>query len=150
MNISIWTRHSKTMEANEFILKDPAGNVLARLGQYDFGATCLIMTAKQDVSEASLCVQDSEGSSLDLHNLKSGSRAMLTPGFNLFEPTSYFQPSLVINQAMNRHFMNINLGPETKLVLGHDSKESISISSRAGEPKITLFDVNEKPIWSTH
>ena len=77
------------MEANEFLLMGRAGNVVARLGQYDFGDTCLTLTANQNVSVASLCVQNNEGAFLDLHNLKSESRVTLTPGFNLYEPPAH-------------------------------------------------------------
>jgi hypothetical protein len=91
-------RHPKAAEANEFLLKDRAGNVVARLGQDGFGGTCLILSAKQNVSVASLCVQNDEGASLDLHNLKSESRATLTPGFNLYEPMSHSRPALVITE----------------------------------------------------
>ena len=97
-SVANWTRHPRTVEANEFLLKDRAGNVVARLGQYDFGDTCLTLKANQNVSVANLCVQNDEGASLDLHNLKSESRATLTPGFNLYEPMSHLQPALVITE----------------------------------------------------
>ena len=95
-SIATWERHPRAAEANEFLLKDGSGNVVARLGQDGFGNTCLILTAKQNVSVASLCVQNDEGASLDLHNLKSESRATLTPGFNLYEPMFRLQPALII------------------------------------------------------
>ncbi len=150
VSVANWRRHPATVEANEFLLKDHSGNVVARLGQYGFSDTCLTLTAKQNVSMANLCVQDSEGSSLDLHNVKSESRATLTPGFNSYEPLTRFQPALVISDAMNSHFVHIDVGAETKLIMGNDSKDSVSISSRAGEPQIVLFGVNQKPIWSSH
>ena len=149
-SVANWTRHPRTVEANEFLIKDHAGNVVARLGQSDFGDTCLKLTAKQNVSIASLCVQDGEGSSLDLLNVKSQSRATLTPGFDVYEPLYHFQPALVINDAMRSHFVDIKVGTETKLVMGHGYKDSVSISSRAGEPKIVLFSVNQNPVWSSH
>jgi hypothetical protein len=71
-------KRTKTIEANEFLVRDRAGKIVARLGHDDFGDTCLTLTAQQSVSVANLCVQDNEGSSLDLHNLKSDSRATLT------------------------------------------------------------------------
>jgi len=37
--------------------------------------------AKERVAVANMCVQDEEGFGLDLHSLKSESRATLTPGF---------------------------------------------------------------------
>lgn len=97
-SFATWERHPKTAEANEFLLKDRGGNVVARLGQDAFGDTCLTLTAAQNVSVASLCVQNDEGASLDLHNLKSESRAWLTPGFNWYEPMSREQPALVITE----------------------------------------------------
>ncbi|HTG28245.1 MAG TPA: hypothetical protein VK818_08480 [Methylomirabilota bacterium] len=72
-SIASWTKRTKTIEANEFLVRDRAGKIVARLGHDDFGDTCLTLTAQQSVSVANLCVQDSEGSSLDLHNLKSDS-----------------------------------------------------------------------------
>jgi hypothetical protein len=89
---------------------------------------------------ANLCVQDGEGAGPDLSNVKSQSGVTLTPGF--------FQPGLTITDAMRSHFVDIKVGTETKLVMGHGYKDSVSISSRAGEPKIVLFGVNQKPVWS--
>lgn len=98
LTVAHWRRHPQTVEANEFLLRGHSGNVAARLGQNGFGDTCLTLTANQNVSVANLCVQNNEGVSLDLHNLKSESRATLTPGFNLYEPVSHFQPALVITE----------------------------------------------------
>lgn len=94
---AIWTRHPNTIEANQFIVRDRAGNVVARLGQESFGDTCLTLIANQNVSIASMCVQDREGALLDLHNLKSESRTTMTPGFYTFEPLAYFQTALIVN-----------------------------------------------------
>ena len=90
-----WRRHPTTIEASEFLLKDRAGNVVARLGQHT-GDTCLTLRANQNVSIAELCVQDGEGASLDLHNLKSESRAVLTPGFKIREPFDEIQPVMLL------------------------------------------------------
>lgn len=97
-SIAAWERHPKTVEANEFLLKDRAGNVVARLGEEAYGDSCLTLTAIHNVSVASLCVQNNEGAILDLHNLRTESRATLTPGFNLSEPMSRLQPALVITE----------------------------------------------------
>jgi hypothetical protein len=77
---AMWTRHPSTIEANEFVVRDRAGNIVARLGAIGLGETCLELTAKGDTSIANLCVQNEGGAILDLHNLKSESRATLTPG----------------------------------------------------------------------
>jgi hypothetical protein len=144
-----WTRHPKTLEANEFVVRNLSGDIVARLGQDNLGDTCLTLKAKENVAVASLCVQDKEGSSLDLHNLKSESRAMLTPGFYSYEPFFQFQPALVINETMNTNFANLNVGTKTTLTMGHNSKDSVKISSSSEEPRITLFGANENPVWST-
>jgi hypothetical protein len=93
-----WPRYPKTVVAEEFVLKDRTGNIVAKLGQYGFGDTCLTLTAKQNVSVASLCVQEGEGASLDLHNLKRESRVMLTPGLNLYEPMSHVPATFVMSE----------------------------------------------------
>ena len=98
VSIINWPKHPKTVEANEFQVTDRTGNVVARLGQYGFGETCLTLIANKNVSVANFCVQDDEGATLDLHNLKSESRATLTPGFNLSEPASHFKASLIITE----------------------------------------------------
>jgi hypothetical protein len=89
--LTTWFRHPKTVDAAEFLVRDRAGNVVARLGQRRFGDTCLTLTSDGNVSVANLCVQNAEGAYLDLHNLKSESRATLTPGFRMYEPMSRFQ-----------------------------------------------------------
>ncbi|MGA3178153.1 MAG: hypothetical protein ABSE19_12510 [Candidatus Acidiferrum sp.] len=144
-----WKRTREVVEAKEIILKDGAGNVAARLGQDNLGNTCLTLNAKAHIAVASLCVQDGEGSSLDLHNLKSQSRATLTPGFYLYEPHEHLQPALIINESASTNFANLNVGAEVKLTMGHNSKDSVRLSSPAGEPRITPLGANENPVWST-
>jgi len=101
-----WFGHPKTVEAAEFLVRDRQGNVVARLGQLNFGDTCLTLTANQNVSVANLCVQNDEGTYLDLHNLKSESRATLTPGFSICEPLYRFRASLGIFE--NGHEIGIS------------------------------------------
>ena len=116
LTLANWSRHPKTVEANEFLLRGQSGNIAARLGQEGLGDTCLTLMAKGKVAIASLCVQDGEGSSLDLHNLKSESRATLTPGFYTYEPLMQFRPALVINGVNysdgNRWPSKLSLGPD--------------------------------------
>jgi len=52
---------------------------------------------RTNISIASMSVQGRGGASLDLHNLKSESRATLTPGFYMFEPLAQVQPALIVN-----------------------------------------------------
>jgi hypothetical protein len=49
------------------------------------------------MSIASMCVQGRGDASLDHHNLKSESRATLTPGFYMFEPLAQVQLALIVN-----------------------------------------------------
>jgi hypothetical protein len=67
LTIANWRQHPKTIEANELLLRGQSGNIAARLGQESFGDSCLTLMAKGKVAVASMCVQDEEGSSLDLH-----------------------------------------------------------------------------------
>ena len=90
-------KHPNTVEANQFLVRDRAGNVTARLGQDSFGDTCLTLVAEQNISIASMSVQGRGGASLDLHNLKSESSATLTPGFYMFEPLAQVQLALIVN-----------------------------------------------------
>ena len=114
--VANWRRHPRTVEANEFLLRGQSGNIAARLGQEGLGDTCLTLMAKGKIAVASLCVQDEEGSSLDLHNLKSESRATLTPGFYTYEPLMQIRPALVINGVNysdgNRWPSKLSLGPD--------------------------------------
>ncbi|MGH9747429.1 MAG: hypothetical protein ACRD59_15135 [Candidatus Acidiferrales bacterium] len=107
VSVANWMRHPKSIAANEFLVTDRSGQIVARLGHDKYNDTCLTLTAKQQVSIASLCVQDDEGSSLDLHNMKTESRVLLTPGFNTIEPASQFQPALIISDGKNDRFTEV-------------------------------------------
>jgi hypothetical protein len=148
--VANWTRHPKTLEANEFLVKDQVGNIVATLGQDGFGSTCLSLTEKQKISNAALCVDYEGDSSLDLFNLKSESRAMLTDGFNIHEGPGRIEAGLMVHDEINHHLLSINLGADPKLAMDLGAKSYVSISSRAGLPKITLFGADGKPIWSSH
>lgn len=96
---ALWTKHPATIEAREFVVRDSAGITVARLGREAFGDTCLELTAKGDASIASLCVQNEEDAILDLHNLKTESRATLTAGVWLHEGPGALAPGLVISST---------------------------------------------------
>jgi hypothetical protein len=95
-SLANWKIHPKKLVADELVLRDPNGNVSARLGQDYLGGTCLTLSAKKNISVASLCVEDDEGASLDLYNLKSDSPATLTPGFKLHEPNFPLAPMFLL------------------------------------------------------
>lgn len=144
------TQHPKTVEATQFLLKDSAGNIVARLGQMDFGGTCLTLTAKAHAADAELCVHDDDSSSLVLLDHRGDSRVSLSPGFNTHEPLMRFPPGLYIGEDLGKNYLNISLGTETRLVIGHGSNESVVISSPGDKPAISLFGGDGKKVWSTH
>lgn len=122
--------------------------MFAKLAKSKFGDSCLTLESKENTSEASLCAQDLEGTFLDLHNIKSDSRAMLTPGFYMTEPMMPISPAFVINDHQNEHTLHINLGSESELEMDHNSNKSVLISSTPEHAKISLFDESGKPSWS--
>jgi hypothetical protein len=143
-------RHPKTVEANQFLLKDGKGNIVAKLGQMDFGGTCLTLNAKAHGADAELCVNDDDSSALVLLDHHGDSRVSLSPGFNLYEPLNRVAPGLYIGEELGKNYLNISLGTETKLVLGHGSNESVVISAPENKPAINLIDSDGKKTWSTH
>ncbi len=142
--------HPKTVEATQFLLKDSAGNIVASLGQMEFGGTCLTLTAKAHAADAELCVHDDDSSSLSLLEHRGDSRVLLSPGFQTYEPSMRFAPGLYIGEDLGKNYLNISLGTETKLVIGHGSSESVFISSGGDKPAISLFGSDGKKAWSTH
>lgn len=143
-------RQPKIVEGTRLVLKDEAGNVVASLGKEDFGETCLTISAKAHAAVSALCVADDGGSSLDLHDLQTESRVLLTPGFTGHEPLLQFPAGLLIEKDASKHFVNLRLGDETKMVIGHGSNDSIILSSPPSKPEIALFGEGGKQIWSTH
>lgn len=143
-----WRRHSKTLEGSQLVLRDDAGAVFAKLAKSKNGDACLTLESKGNASAADLCVQDLEGAFLDLHNLKSNSRAMLSPGFYMREG-GRVSPALVLNDGQNAHTFHVYLGSESKLEMDHNSNESVVVSSTPERAKNSLFDESGKPHWST-
>ena len=140
----------KTVEGTQFLLKDAAGNVVARLGQMNLGGTCLTLTSKGHAADAELCVHDDESSHLALLNHHGDSRVSLSPGFTSYEPMIRFPAGLYIGEELGKNFVNLSLGAETKLIIGHASHDSIVVSSSLEKPSINLFGRDGQTVWSTH
>ena len=138
----------KTVEGNEFLLKDSVGNVFAKLGPYS-GGTCLTLNAKGHAADAELCVSDDESSFLRLSNKNGDSQVLLSPGHTTFEPLHRFPAGLYIGENLGDNFANISLGADTKLVIGHGSQKSVVVSSPSDKPSINLFGSDGKTVWST-
>jgi hypothetical protein len=164
------TKHPEIVEATRFVLKDDAGNVLAKLGSESFGSTCLTLSARAAAAASQLCVADDGGSLLDLHNRKTESRVLLTPGFTGYEPntsnSSDFGPlmplfnggyhplrpipaGLVVEENMFRSYLRFNLSDHTEVVIGHGKNQVVVLSENPDKSSITLFSREGKPIWST-
>jgi len=143
-------RHPRIVEATRLVLKDEAGNAVATLGKEGFGETCLTLSGKAHAAVSSFCGADDGGSSLDLHDLQTESRVLLTPGFTGYEPLMNFPAGLLIEKDADKHYVKLSLGDETKMVIGHGTKDSIILSSPTSKPAISLFSEDGKPLWSTH
>lgn len=142
------TRRPKTVEANQILLKDKKGNVIAKLGDEGYGDTCLTLLAQANGPRSELCV-DQSGSFLVLSG-PNDSRVSLTPGFSTIEPLMPISPGLYIGENNGENFVNIGIGSETSIAIGHGSKKAIEISSPTGTPAINLFGGDGKKLWSTH
>jgi hypothetical protein len=143
----LWHR-PKTVEGNQLVLRDDAGKVFAKVEKSKFGDACLTLASKENGSEAYLCVQDLEGAYLDLHNIKSNSRAMLSPGFYM-QDVGRTSPALVIDDERNDQSFHINLQSVSNLEMDRNSKKSIVVSSGSKGAKISLFDESGNQYWST-
>lgn len=141
-------QHPKTVEGTQFILKDSVGNVVAQLGPSS-GGTCLTLTAKGHAADAELCVSDSESSHFALYNHNGYSQVLLSPGYTTVEPLHRFPAGLYIGENLGNNFVNLSLGAETELIIGHGSQKSVVVSSSSNKPSINLFGSDGKTVWST-
>jgi hypothetical protein len=142
-----WSQRNRTtVEAREFLLKDEAGNVVARMGKEAF-SHCLSFKAKSNSASASLCVGDDDSSSLFLSDHQGTSRVSLSPGFNIYEPPGRFPPGLYIGENDGANYINYTLGDETKMTIGHGSSESVVVSSSRAKSEIKIYGENGKTIW---
>jgi hypothetical protein len=142
------TRRPETVEANQILLKDKKGNLIAKLGDEGYGSTCLTLFAQVNGPRSELCV-DRSGSFLVLSG-PNDSRVSLTPGFSTIEPSMPIAPGLYIGENNGQNFASISIGSETSIAIGHGSMKAIEISSPTGSPAINLFGGDGKKLWSTH
>jgi hypothetical protein len=141
-------RRPAIVEANQLLLKDHNGNVIAKLGDAGYGSTCLTLRAQANGPTSELCVEQ-HGSYLGLIG-PNDSRAILTPGYTTVEPYMRFGPGLYIGENDGQNFVNVSVGAETKMVISHNAKNTVEISSAAGAPAlVNLFGSDGKKIWST-
>ena len=146
-----WRMERKdVVQAKEFILKDDSGAVVARLSHTNWG-TCLELTGKGQASEASLCVGDDYGSSLQLTNQHGADRAFLSAGLRMVEGPGTLSPGLVIAKDDGKSLISVSLGTETKLVVGQGTEKNslVVLATPQMKPTIRILDSTGKTLWTT-
>jgi hypothetical protein len=83
--LAVETSQTKTVEANQFVLKDEAGNVIAKLGAQRIDGTCLTLSTKENSATAQLCVGEDGSSGLLLSGKSGHSSISLSTGNNAAE-----------------------------------------------------------------
>lgn len=137
------------LTANEFVLKDRSGRVLARLGS-DGSETCFQLMGEANGATASLCAGDEVGTSLMLDNRRSQSRAFLSAGTKLREGPGTILPGIVITHSNGKDVISATVGDESEFLVGQeDGEHSIILSSGKTKPSISLFGVSQSPLWKT-
>jgi hypothetical protein len=137
------------VRAKDFSLTDTSGNVVGRMYS-GVSKSCLELMGKARLADAELCVGDEYGASLSLINHRGESRAVLTAGNQLSEPTSQLVPGLVIAEADGKRVISASLGEDPQLVVGSDTRRFRLVLSLAGnEPKLRLLDGRGGILWTT-
>lgn len=134
-------RSKSTLEAREFLLRDQAGNVVARLGLDGF-ENCLSLNSKSRSTAANLCVGEDESTFLSLTEHAGTIRAFLTPGGQL-------SPMLYIGENDGAKYINLSLEPNPGMTIGHGSNQSVVISSTDAAPSIVLTSPDSKVLWKS-
>jgi hypothetical protein len=159
--------HPQTVEATEFLLKDDAGNVIARLGKQGSDGTCLALTPRHSVADAELCSFEGDISRSSYLVLRDDdvSRVSLSAGFNSANGKLPVQPGLyIVRGNSGGRFLNLTLEADARLVIGHEASfvqsgntttgygeygETAAVSIPEGKAEIDLFDHRAKKVWTT-
>jgi hypothetical protein len=123
----------KTIEANEFLLKDASGNAVGRLTMRENvlpgtgPVPCLNLGGKSRVAEASLCAGDDFGAALFLTDHRSG------------------QTQAVLSAGVHAAGQELPTG----LTVGSaGGKQSILASIDKDGPTLTIVGSKTKPVWT--
>ena len=145
--------HTKAVEANEFLLKDEAGNTVGKLGTQKFWGTFLVLNAKEKDATAQLCAASDGSSGLTLSKPGENSSISLTIGNHAAEQgieLGQVSTGLQIWGEPAKHSIGIYVsGDGTSLLIRKGDEPSISISTSEGKSNIKIYGPNGKATWST-
>ena len=146
--VTVRTATKKSIEANEFLLRDRDGRIVARLSDKSSG-TCFEIVGQAKATSAELCAGDNYGASLSLSNDHGASRAFLSAGSQMLEGSGSVVPSLLIAKHDGKDLVSATIGAETKLVVGHGTEEnSFVVSTTESKSTVSLRGSDGKPHWT--
>ena len=140
------TRQKNKVEVMDLTVKDSSGAIVAHLGPDRYG-TCLDLTVRSGASKAALCVDTFYGANLDLSNRNPETRASLSAGKKIYEAPGPFVPGLHIEGENGQSSLNVNLGQEAELVLGHYNSGNSVVLLGGKEPGVRVEGANGKTVW---
>jgi hypothetical protein len=124
---------TKVVEANEFLLKDEAGNTIGKLGAQKFGGACLVLDAKENAATAQICAASDGSSELTLSKPSENSSISLTIGNHAAEQgieLGQVSTGLQIWGEHAKHSIGISVSRDgTSLLIRQSDKPAISIST---------------------
>jgi hypothetical protein len=138
----------RVLEAQELLLKDSSGDVVARLGSRAVGA-CFELFGKTKDASAVLCAGDDAGADLLLTTHHGDSRALVSAGGKMYETVGATTvPSLLIAQG-GKGFVSLTIGTDRSLGIPHsDAQKTAAVSVLGERPAINLLDSNGKTLWT--
>jgi hypothetical protein len=139
------TRNKGKLDVTDLIVRDASGAIIARLGA-DRHGTCLALTVRSGASSASLCVDNFYGSNLDLKNRTLETKASLSAGRKLYEGGDRLAPGLFINGEGGQAMLSVNVGSDTRLLLGRSEDQNSVLLSPGQEPAIRVVNARGKKI----
>jgi len=149
--IAVEAGQMKTVEANQFLLKDNAGNLVARLGAQRIDGTCLTLSAKENAA-AKLCVGEDGSSSLVLSKKGGQSSVSLSTGNNAAQQgmeLAQVNTGLQIWKDGGKNSVDLVVGSDgISFFMGHGENPSVVISTSKDKSLIDLFGQGGRRVWS--
>lgn len=143
---------TKVLEANEFLLKDEAGNTVGKFGVQKFGGTCLALEAKENAATAQLCAASDGSSGLTLSKPSENSSIFLSIGNHAAEQGMELGQASTGLQIWGEHKHSIGIYVSrdgTALLIRRNDKPAISISTSEEKSDIKIYGPNGNSTWST-
>lgn len=137
-----------TLEAKEFLLRDQAGRVAARLGSSSRG-TCFELLGRTKEASALMCAGDESGSDLLLTTRHGESRAFLSADGRMYETVDgTILPGLFIAEN-GAGIISATVGTKGKLAFGPGTgQNAVVISVPQTKPTIDLLANDGKTLWN--